>query len=598
MRFLACLFSATVFGQNGFNKTTYHDEAKRSIKEVYQVKDTISNSLQGRYISYFLNGNIESKGQFSNNETTGVWDFYYETGNLRMRGILRQNSNYGNWEYFYESGKKSMEGIIDGRQRSGSWKIYYESGELKEVGEYVFDRRSGLWTSYFEDGKKRGEIEYKDDHGRCTEYYPSGKIFGEGPRAGSRNVGIWRFYSEDGYVESEGEFVNGKKSGEWKKLYPTGKTLSIGKYENDEPTGIWTHYFEDGSVNSKGEYVEGKKQGYWSTFSKGGVKRSEITYNKGTGEYREYYPNGKLKTKGIKQGELSQGAWQYFYEDGKLEGDCQFENGKGIYTGYYPNGSLQTKGKIEDNLRVGTWELYEQDGKLSGYYKPFYDDTELVGEIEGLVKKSKANQIQRSRKRTGFFYFTPLFPEYHGVIVAANPAFSFIGSMPISIEFYNQERLGHEFSFVGIRDPFYTADADVATNKTFLRGYSIAVKQKFYNSLTTGMWYFGHQVQLTNISHLANTELAISSPQLVKIVASASEQRAEYGIFVGLRLMEKNNGNGFTIDTFAGYNVGYRSFDIDPQYASIFNKINQSSLAQSFNFGINFGYSFSFDGRK
>ena len=33
---------------------------------------------------------MDSKGQFMNNETTGVWEFYYETGNLKMRGILRQ----------------------------------------------------------------------------------------------------------------------------------------------------------------------------------------------------------------------------------------------------------------------------------------------------------------------------------------------------------------------------------------------------------------------------------------------------------------------------------------------------------------------------
>ena len=82
----------------GTTRSTYHDAARKNLKEIYQVKDTINNILHGRYVSYFLNGNIESKGQFMNNETTGVWEFYYETGNLKMRGILRQNSNYGLWE--------------------------------------------------------------------------------------------------------------------------------------------------------------------------------------------------------------------------------------------------------------------------------------------------------------------------------------------------------------------------------------------------------------------------------------------------------------------------------------------------------------------
>jgi len=130
---------AQSFGQ-GVTRYTYHDTQKKNIKEAYQVKDTVKNILNGRYVSYFLNGRIESKGQFLNNETSGVWEFYYETGNLRMRGILRQNSNFGLWEYFYENGQKSMEGTIDGKAREGIWKIYYESGELKETGEFTANK--------------------------------------------------------------------------------------------------------------------------------------------------------------------------------------------------------------------------------------------------------------------------------------------------------------------------------------------------------------------------------------------------------------------------------------------------------------------------
>src|SRR5688572_11587421 len=103
-------------------RTTWHDLDKKHVKEIYQLKDTVRNILHGRYVNYYVNGNIESKGQFTNNETTGVWEFFYETGNLKMRGILRQSANYGVWEYFYESGQKSMEGNVNGRNRDGEWK--------------------------------------------------------------------------------------------------------------------------------------------------------------------------------------------------------------------------------------------------------------------------------------------------------------------------------------------------------------------------------------------------------------------------------------------------------------------------------------------
>ncbi len=572
--------------------TTYHDAAHKNLKEIYQVKDTVSKVLQGRYISYFLNGNVESKGQFMNNETTGVWEFFYETGNLKMRGILRQNSNYGLWEYFYESGQKSMEGMVNGKNKEGEWKIYYESGELREVGEYKNNVRTGPWKTYFEDGTLRGEIDYSEDYGRFTEYYHSGKVLAEGPRSGPRNVGHWRFYSEDGVLESEGDFENNKKSGEWKHYYPSGKVSSAGQYENDQPSGKWTYYFEDGSTSSTGSFIGGKKNGYWSTVQKDGSK-SEVTYDKGSGEFREYYPSGKLKAKGSIIDGKDQGKWLYYYEDGKLEGECEFNEGKGTYIGYYPNGSVQTKGRIENDLRVGTWELYEQDGKLSGYYKPFYEKNKLGNEIVQLASKAPKNAPPKSTQvHRGFNYFRPRNPEYHGVIVGGNPMMSFIGSMPLSIEFYNQGRLGHEFGFVGLRDPFYTSDAQVSPNKIYSRGYAIYVRQKFYNPLKTGMWYFAHEARFTNLGYFSNTQL-----QGFPITASANEQRAEYGVTLGIRLMQHNGGDGFTIDAFAGYALGYRMFDVEPIYEEFFTTLNKDKFSQTFLFGLNFGYSFSFDGR-
>jgi len=590
------LLPSVVIGQ-GFTRYTYHDEAKKNLKEIYQVRDTIKNILQGRYISYFLNGNVESKGLFVNNETTGVWEFYYETGNLKMRGVLRQNSNYGLWEYFYENGQKSMEGTINEKQREGEWKIYYESGDLKEVGQYKNNKREGLWKTYFEDGTLRGEIEYTNDNGRYTEYYHSGKVMAEGPKAGVRQVGFWRTYAEDGTLQGEGEYANGKRNGEWKFFYPSGKTASTGRYENDEPTGKWNYYFEDGKVSSTGDFVGGQKNGYWSSFHADGSLRNEITFNNGSGEFREYHANGKLKIKGMVVNGKNQGKWQYFFADGKLEGECDYKEGKGTFTGYYPNGTRQTKGEMEGDERVGTWELYHEDGTLSGYYKPFYEDQAKANEINSLINKTKTVTTRTSKTAwKGFYYFTPRSPEYKSVILQSNPAFSFIGFIPFGIEFYNQGRLGHEFEFEGIRNPFYTGDSSVPMNDVFERGYAIALKQKFYNPMSFGMWYFAQEIRFVNVGHFSNISLSNTTTDLFTV--SASEQRAEYGLQLGARLMQRNNADGFTIDAFAGYSIGYRVFDVDPVYEDVFSSVNKNKFAQTFRFGLNFGYSLSFDGRR
>lgn len=570
---------------------TYHDAEKTVTKEIYYVKDTIRNILHGRYISYFLNGNIESKGQFVNNETSGVWEFYYETGHIKMRGILRQNSNYGLWEYFYENGQKSMEGNINNRQREGQWKIYYESGDLKEAGNYTNNNRTGLWRTYFQDGALRGEIEYIDDHGRYTEYYHSGKVLAEGPKAGVKHVGHWRYFTEAGTLESEGEYVEGKRQGTWKYYYASGKVSAAGDYLSDEPAGIWNYYFEDGTVSATGAYKGGKKNGYWNAYAPGGKKRSEINYVSGSGEYREFYPSGKLKVKGKIENEKNHGLWSYYTEDGNLEGECEYVAGTGTYKGYYASGSLQTKGTIENELRVGTWELYEEDGKLSGYYKPVYENNILVN--AGGIKSASEN---KKESRRGFTYFNPRYPEYRSVIMQGNPAFTFVGQLPMAVEFYNEERLGHEFEFVAIRDPFFTADRNVPRNKVFDRGYTIAVKQKFYNPMKTGMWYFAHEVRFTNMGYFANTDFPLIPG--TTFTASASEQRAEYGVLIGIRLMKRNNDDGFTIDAFTGYGFGYRGFDVEPRFENIFSQVNQNKFSHAFRVGVSFGYSQSFGGRR
>jgi antitoxin component YwqK of YwqJK toxin-antitoxin module len=582
--------SARIYSQ-GFTRQTFHDLNKQHVKEVYQVKDTIRNIVHGRYISYYLNGNAESKGQFTNNETTGVWEFFYETGNLKMRGILRQNANYGLWEYFYESGQKSMEGNINGKNREGEWKTFYENGQVKEVGTYTNNKRTGLWTTYFEDGTLRGEIDYTDDFGTYAEYYHSGKVLSEGPKAGAKNVGRWRYFAEDGTLQSEGDFQSGKKSGDWLNYFPSGKIASRGRYENDQPVGKWEYYFEDGKVSSSGEYMGGVKTGNWRSLNSDGTLKSEATFANGTGDYREYFPSGKLKVKGRIVNGKKQGKWEYFYEDGSKEGECEFENDKGTYFGYFSNGNLRTKGTLEGDQKTGTWELYENDGKLSGYYRPFYDDRKLGKEIADMTKGMKASRSGSSAKK--LTHFDARFNEFRGVILEGNPIMVFAGRLPFGAEFYLQERLGHEFEFIGTRDPFFKSDMNIPVGKQFNRGYSITIKQKLYNQLKAGMWYFGHEIRFTNLGHFTN--VAFNQPQPERIfTASAVEQRIEWGLLLGYRIMQRNNAKGFTIDSFISADVGYRGFDVDSHYASYFQNLNQSRLSTSFHFGLNFGKVFSF----
>ena len=174
---------------------------------------------------------------------------------------------------------------------------------------------------------------------------------------------------------------------------------------------------------------------------------------------------------------------------------------------------------------------------------------------------------------------------------------SFIDNMPFGVEFYNQERLGHEFVFEAIRSPFFSSDATVPQYKTYNRGYAIAIRQKFYNPVRLGMWYYAQEIRFTNQGYFAIVPPPIRQTSNFLITATATEQKAEYGILLGARMMQRNDGDGFTIDAFVGYAVGYRLFDVEKIFDSQFSNLNRDQFAQTFRFGLNFGYSVSFDGR-
>ncbi len=586
--FLALGFESSA---QAFTRYTFHDLAQKIPKEVFQVKDTIRNTLHGRYISYYMNGHVESKGQFTNNETTGIWEFFYETGKLKMRGILRQNANFGVWEYFYEGGQKSMEGNVNGKNREGEWTSYYENGQIKEEGEYKINKRSGLWKTYFEDGVLKGEIDYQNDSGKYTEYYHSGSVYAEGHITGTRNVGMWRYFRKEGEIQSEGSYVNGKKQGEWISYHPDEKIASREKYDNGEPTGFWQYFYRDGKTSHSGAYENAMKSGEWKSFFDDGSPNSETTYNSGIEDYREYYPSGRLKVQGKTVSEKREGKWIYFYADGRKEGECDYQNGKGTYYGYFPNGNLQTKGLMDGILKAGTWEIYEVNGQLSGYYRPFYDNQKLEKEI-GLLSGSPNTIKKVSRKGKKLTYFDPRYNEFQGFVVKGNPLMVFAGRLPLGVEFYLQERLGHEFEFIGIRDPFFKSDLSVPSGNNFQRGYAICIKQKLYNPVKIGMWYFGHEIRFTNFGHFMNQPLSPTSTELFTF--STVEQRIEWGFLLGHRIAKSTCGKGFTIDAFISGDVGYRGFDIDPIFKTYLQDINQSKLSTTFHFGLNFGNVFSF----
>jgi len=109
------------FNYNSINKLTslpdgtlytgrclvYEGDLKKSIQQYIDGVD------YGKWIFYFPNGEIETKGKFRNGMRIGKWKYYYDSGSLK------QISSY------------SRTG-----QRSGEWIEYEENGDIIKVVNY------------------------------------------------------------------------------------------------------------------------------------------------------------------------------------------------------------------------------------------------------------------------------------------------------------------------------------------------------------------------------------------------------------------------------------------------------------------------------
>jgi antitoxin component YwqK of YwqJK toxin-antitoxin module len=588
---------------------SYHDPNNTVIKEVYFVDDSSSARLCGPYKSYYISGALEKTGFYKENLPDSLWIYYNEGGGIRMKGMLKSGQSHGLWEYFYENGNMRMAGMIIDSKREGNWKYYYEDGTLKSQGDFKKDKRNGIWNYFYEEGELKAQAFYKNGCGKYTEFFSSGNVKAEGLNVDGKSDSIWFFYFDSGNLRAQGDYELGKRVGPWIFYHDNKSKSAEGSYVDGEKDGKWVHFHENGALSSEGAIRAGRKEGYWKFFDEEGAFKAEGLFDRDDGKYTEYYESGKIKAEGqIKDGK-NHGLWLYYYEDGTKEGECEYVSGDGQYVGYYQDGSLKMKGKIEDGINVGIWELYGQDGSLAGYYRPYYEDNKPIYKlVESADVEDRGTYVKPAYRYKNYRsrYFYPVINEYKGVIIATNPLAMFIGQLPVSVEYYIQERIGYEFQVSVLRDPFFKNDSDVANNTLYFRGFNVSLKQKFYHPEgTLGMFYFGHEVRLTNGRHYANVpDVVIAAPsgQPETTTISSGETKFEYALIVGdrwFKFFNERKGEravGLTLDVFAGLGFGYRRYQknyvSNPTYDSIFDEVPKGNFSISPRLGLNFGISF------
>ncbi|HOX79308.1 MAG TPA: toxin-antitoxin system YwqK family antitoxin [Bacteroidales bacterium] len=237
---------------------TYNKEGKpEGIRREYAEDGTVEKSYIFRNGIMIGEGVVTEKG-----ERDGFWKEYYDDGKLRAQGKYNKDLKEGPWVFYHPNGQTEQEGSYFKGKPEGEWRWYYAGGQLLRE-ETCFN------------GLADGDMK---------EYDEAGNIITRGKYIEGREDGDW--YYKVGDNETEGSYTDGMRNGMWRyrDLSPDGKQGTLrfeGRYIEDNPHGKHTYYWENGMKKEEGEYVNGRKEGDWIIYNPDGTPFIVVSYSDG-----------------------------------------------------------------------------------------------------------------------------------------------------------------------------------------------------------------------------------------------------------------------------------------------------------------------------
>lgn len=139
-------------------------------------------------------------------------------------------------------------------------------------------------------------------------------------------------------------------------------------------------------INSKGEYLHGKKRGEWNYFYETGEIKRKVFYNdyeEKVGKSTEYFKNVKVKSEqNWNNGKIE--SQLVFYENGFKKYESKFQNGNIVsFTIFYKSGKIKYRGKDVNKWEIGEILSYKKNGE-ERFIRP-----KKLGELladEGLIE--------------------------------------------------------------------------------------------------------------------------------------------------------------------------------------------------------------------
>ena len=205
----------------------------------------------------------------------------------------------------------------------------------------------------------KSELIHVDSHESPVLYYKKNKLSKKRPFNGiAYNTTEEKAYVNgilnglakefnNGIVILQGNYIDAKENGIWKKWDNTGDLIFEGNYVDGEAFGLWKFYTK-GILSSEGNLKtinqEAAEDGPWKYYDTKERVWQEINYVNGeeNGLRREWYPNGQLRYRGV-------------HKESKQDDICRW---------FYANGVLKLEQIYDMGLKAGKWQGFFESGEL------------------------------------------------------------------------------------------------------------------------------------------------------------------------------------------------------------------------------------------
>lgn len=325
------------------------------------------------YKKGFITDRIRINRRDGNGRKQGRWFTFHSNGHIKTEVPYRDDLMHGYFKEYADNGDlvrimKYELGVAQNEAREVARpdirKEYYSNGRVKVSAMY----RNGLPDGIMQEYDTAGSVVR-------SVVYTLGKKSGEGLiREDGSHHGPWKDYYHDGSLKAEGNYTQGKKTGDWVFYYPGGKLEQKGRYNKDgKPHGMWRWYYENGQLWREESYRSGSKDGLSVTYDETGrvIESGDFLDGEEDGPWFELI--GDTYTRGEYRDGRRTGIWTSYFlniSEGRTDSICFFrgrfvdDNPDGKHVYYYENGRERMKGSYSAGRRDGEWYYFNEDGTL------------------------------------------------------------------------------------------------------------------------------------------------------------------------------------------------------------------------------------------